>query len=163
VQTLAASEVRSVVGLGRGEPKVLADRRVEHHLVLAQVADDADLLAALEQAGLGAFVRALPDGLGTTVGERGGRLSGGERQRLCLARLVLSGHRVLVLDEPTEHLDEGAADALLDDVLALAPDRSLVIVTHSPRVLARVGHVLRVGDDGGAAAAVAVPGGAAAG
>jgi ABC-type bacteriocin/lantibiotic exporter with double-glycine peptidase domain len=80
------------------------------------------------------------------VGERGGRLSGGERQRLCLARLVLGGHRVLVLDEPTEHLDEEAGDALLDDVLALGPERSIVVVTHSPRVLARIEHVLTIGD-----------------
>jgi ATP-binding cassette subfamily C protein CydC len=151
VRTLAASDVRSVVGY-LGQDEMVFDTTIRENLRLAAPdADDGDLLAALERAGLGGFVRSLPDGLDTTVGERGGRLSGGERQRLCLARLVLSGHRVLVLDEPTEHLDEGAADALLDDVLALAPERSLLIVTHSPRVLARVGHVLRIGEAGRAA------------
>jgi ATP-binding cassette subfamily C protein CydC len=146
VRTLAADDVRSVVGY-LGQDEMVFDTTIRENLRLAAPgADEAGMLAALERAGLAGFVRTLPDGLDTAVGERGGRLSGGERQRLCLARLVLSGHRVLVLDEPTEHLDEAAADALLDDVLALAPERSLVIVTHSPRVLARVGHVLRIGE-----------------
>ncbi|MET0820494.1 MAG: ATP-binding cassette domain-containing protein, partial [Aeromicrobium sp.] len=152
VSTLAASDVRSVIGY-LAQDEMVFDTTIRENLRLAApAADDADLSAALERAGLADFVRSLPDGLDTAVGERGGQLSGGERQRLCLARLVLAGHRVLVLDEPTEHLDEGAADALLDDVLALAPGRSLVIVTHSPRVLARVGHVLRIGEAHDAAA-----------
>jgi ATP-binding cassette subfamily C protein CydC len=145
VRALAASDVRSVVGY-LGQDEIVFDTTIRENLrVAGPDAADADVMEALGRAGLVEFVRSLPDGLDTPVGERGGRLSGGERQRLCLARLVLGGHRVLVLDEPTEHLDEEAADALLDDVLALAPERSLVIVTHSPRVLARVDRVVRVG------------------
>lgn len=163
VDRLAASDVRSVVGY-LGQDEIVFDTTIRENLRLADPdAEDVDLLAALERAGLGDFVGSLPDGLDTSTGERGGRLSGGERQRLCLARLVLSGHRVLVLDEPTEHLDEAAADALLDDVLALAPERSLVIVTHSPRVLERVAQVVRVGETGRTVAAGAASGAGSAG
>ncbi|MBD8608100.1 thiol reductant ABC exporter subunit CydC [Aeromicrobium sp. CFBP 8757] len=153
VRTLAASDVRSTIGY-LGQDEIVFDTTIRENLRIADPsATDDELLAALGRAGLGDFVRSLPDGLDTEVGERGGRLSGGERQRLCLARLVLGGHRVLVLDEPTEHLDERAGDALLDDVLALGPGRSIVVVTHSPRVLDRIDEVLTIGARGPLAAA----------
>lgn len=145
VRDLAASDVRATVGY-LGQDEVVFDTTLRENLRIADPdATDDDLLDALGAAGLGEFVAALPDGLDTAAGERGTMLSGGERQRLCLARLVLGRHRVLVLDEPTEHLDERAADALLDDVLALSPTRSIVLVTHSPRVLERVGTSLVLG------------------
>ena len=145
VRELAASDVRSTIGY-LAQDEIVFDTTIRENLrIAAPSASDAELLAALERAGLADFVESLPDGLDTAVGERGSRLSGGERQRLCLARLVLGGHRVLVLDEPTEHLDEEAAEALLDDVLALSPERSIIVVTHSPRVLERVGRTLELG------------------
>ncbi|MCD9198509.1 thiol reductant ABC exporter subunit CydC [Aeromicrobium wangtongii] len=145
IRDLAASDVRGVIGY-LGQDEIVFDTTIRENLRIADPsADDQDMLRALSTAGLEDFVTSLPDGLGTRVGERGNRLSGGERQRLCLARLVLGGHRILVLDEPTEHLDEAAADAMLDDVLALAPGRSLVIVSHSPKVLERVGRQVLVG------------------
>ncbi|QGG42000.1 thiol reductant ABC exporter subunit CydC [Aeromicrobium yanjiei] len=146
VRELAASDVRSVVGY-LGQDEIVFDTSIRENLRIADPkATDADMLKALDTAGLGDFVASLPDGLGTTVGERGNRLSGGERQRLCLARLVLGGHRVLIVDEPTEHLDAAAGEALMDDLLALAPDRSLVVISHSAAVLERVGRVVAVGD-----------------
>jgi len=143
VRELAAADVREVVGY-LGQDEIVFDTTIRENLRIASLAaTDEDMACALRAAGLAGFVASLPDGLDTTVGERGSRLSGGERQRLCLARLVLGGHRVLVLDEPTEHLDERAADALLDDVLALAPARSIVVVSHSPKVLDRIGRTGR--------------------
>jgi ABC-type bacteriocin/lantibiotic exporter with double-glycine peptidase domain len=59
--------------------------------------------------------------------------------------MLLAGHRVLVLDEPTEHLDAPTARALLDDVDALAPEHTLVIVSHAPEVVARYDHRLDLG------------------
>jgi len=75
-------------------------------------------------------VDGLPDGLDTWVGEHGDRMSGGERQRLALARVLLADFPVVVLDEPTEHLDPHTADALLADLLAATRDRSVLAITH---------------------------------
>ncbi|MET0468969.1 MAG: ATP-binding cassette domain-containing protein, partial [Aeromicrobium sp.] len=143
---LAAADVRSRIGY-LGQDDAVFDTSIRENLRIADPgADDDRLRAALDAAGLLTSVDAMPQGLDTPVGEHGGRLSGGERQRLCLARLLLADHRVLVLDEPTEHLDAPTAAALMDDVLALAGPggRSLVVITHSPTVLARFGEVVRL-------------------
>ena len=134
---LTGERVRRVVGM-LGQDEHVFDTTIRENLRIASpTADDAALWSALDSAGLGGFVRGLPDGLGTSVGENGARLSGGERQRLGLARLLLGDHRVLILDEPTEQLDEATGDALMEDLLALAPERSILLITHrvepSPR------------------------------
>ncbi|MFD1861160.1 thiol reductant ABC exporter subunit CydC [Aeromicrobium camelliae] len=145
VAELAGDDVRRRIGY-LGQDDVVFDTTIRENLrIAAPTASDEELLRALDRAGLGAFVRALPDGLDTTVGERGGRLSGGERQRLCLARLLLADHRIVIVDEPTEHLDRPTADALMDDILALVPHRTVVVITHAPEVLARFGQVVTLG------------------
>jgi ABC-type bacteriocin/lantibiotic exporter with double-glycine peptidase domain len=75
-------------------------------------------------------VDSLPRGLDTPVGEHGGQLSGGQRQRLALARAVLANLPVVVLDEPTEHVEEACADELTADLLAATTGRTTVLVTH---------------------------------
>jgi ATP-binding cassette subfamily C protein CydCD len=87
-------------------------------------------------------VEALPDGLDTFVGEHGSRLSGGERQRLALARALLADFPVLVLDEPTEHLDVDIADRLTQDLLAATRGRTTLLVTHRLEHLDQVDEVL---------------------
>ena len=64
------------------------------------------------------------------VGEHGQSLSGGERQRLALARIVLSGAEVVVVDEPTEHLDDHIALALMNDLLTVLAGRTVLVITH---------------------------------
>ena len=83
----------------------------------------------LRRAGLLEFVRGLPEGEATWVGEQGLRLSGGERQRLGLARALLKDAPILLLDEPTAHLDPVAAEAILRDVIDRR-DRAVLIITH---------------------------------
>ena len=95
-------------------------------------ATDDELLAVLSRAGLGEWVSSLPDGLETHVGQDGGLLSGGQRQRVTLARGLLAPGGLLVLDEPTSHLDAASEAAFLDDAhRASVTDRTgLCIVTH---------------------------------
>lgn len=144
---LAATEVRRRIGY-LGQDDVVFDTSIRENLRIADPgATDDQLGEALASAGLLSAVQAMPDGLDTRVGEHGGRLSGGERQRLCLARLLLADHRILVLDEPTEHLDAPTAEALVADVLALA-DRSVIVISHSPAVLSRFGDVVHVSPRG---------------
>ncbi|MGW9041338.1 thiol reductant ABC exporter subunit CydD [Streptomyces lydicus] len=104
--------------------------------------DDRDLWDVLERARLADWVRGLPDGLDTMVGEHGARLSGGQRQRLALARALLADFPVLVLDEPAEHLDLATADALTADLLAATEGRTTVLITHRLTGLEAVDEVL---------------------
>ena len=72
----------------------------------------------------------LPDGLSTLVGRDGSAMSGGQRQRLALARVLLADHRIVVLDEPTAHLDAGTATAVMGDLLDALDDRTVVVLGH---------------------------------
>ncbi|MDE8668321.1 thiol reductant ABC exporter subunit CydD [Pseudarthrobacter sp. H3Y2-7] len=93
---------------------------------------EAELAAALTAVGLDALVARLPDGLDTRIGSGGSFLSGGERQRLAVARTVLTGARVILLDEPTAHLDAESGREMLADLRAGLQDRTVVMVTHNP-------------------------------
>jgi ATP-binding cassette subfamily C protein CydC len=104
---------------------------VRDNLLLArpEAADDA-LWDVLRRVRLAADVAALPAGLDTELGAQGARFSGGMRQRLALARALLADPAVLVLDEPTAHLDPDTRDAVLDDILAATAGRTVLLITH---------------------------------
>lgn len=134
VRRLEGDQVRSRVGLLTQESYVF-DTSIRENLLLAKPgSSDLQLWNALYRARLGDFVHGLPKGLDTMVGEHGARLSGGERQRLAFARLLLADHDVLVLDEPTEHLDEETAQSLLSDLFRAAGRRTVVLLTHRPEL-----------------------------
>jgi thiol reductant ABC exporter CydC subunit len=124
---LFSSTIRDNVRLGRPGA---SDDEVEQALAAARIAD---------------WVRSLPDGLDTLVGEQGRELSGGQRQRIALARALLADAPVLVLDEPTAHLDEPTAERLLEDILAASGDRSVLLITHRPEGLDLVDEVVVLG------------------
>ncbi|GAA4657710.1 thiol reductant ABC exporter subunit CydD [Streptomyces chumphonensis] len=134
--------VRRGVGLCAQDAH-LFDSTLRENLRLARPgATDADLRRALARARLLDWVAALPQGLDTPVGEHGARLSGGQRQRLALARALLAGFPVLVLDEPAEHLDLETADALTADLLAATEGRTTLLITHRLAGLAAVDEVV---------------------
>jgi ATP-binding cassette subfamily C protein CydC len=134
ITDLSGDDVRSVIGLLTQESHVF-DTSIRENLLLAKPGtSDLQLWRALYRARLGEFVESLPDGLDTMVGEHGARLSGGERQRLAFARLMLADHDVLILDEPTEHLDEETARKLLHDLYAAAGRRTVILLTHRPEL-----------------------------
>lgn len=105
-------------------------------------ASDAEVLRALERAGLAGVVAALPKGLDTPLGEGGFGLSGGQAQRLAVARAWLVDAPVLLLDEPTASLDPHTANRLLDALAELAQGRAVLMVSHDPRTLARTDRVI---------------------
>ncbi|OKH99884.1 ABC transporter [Streptomyces sp. CB02923] len=134
--------VRRQVGLCAQDAH-LFDSSIRENLRLARAeSGEDDLWDALARARLADWVRSLPDGLDTMVGEHGARLSGGQRQRLALARALLADFPVLVLDEPAEHLDLATADALTADLLAATEGRTTVLITHRLEGLAAVDEVL---------------------
>lgn len=141
LRDLSSDTVRSVIGACLQDDH-LFDSTIEANLRIARPdATTEELHAALVRAGLDDWVRTLPDGLATMVGEHGSQLSGGQRQRLSLTRTVLAERSIMVFDEPTEHLDEHAAAALARDLVAAAGGRTLLVITHRPELfpgLARI-------------------------
>ncbi|MDH6282171.1 ATP-binding cassette subfamily C protein CydD [Prescottella agglutinans] len=108
-------------------------------------ASDAELWTVLDRVHLADEIRLLPAGLHTEVGEFGSALSGGQAQRLSLARALLRDAPVLVLDEPTSHID-ARSEALIADTLAtLARRRTLVVATHSTGLLALADRTVEIG------------------
>ena len=130
LERLAADDVRKVVGLVEQSPHLFDTTLAENLRVGRRSATDAELAGALTRVGLGQWLAGLPNGLATAVGPMGRRLSGGQRQRVAVARALLADFPILVLDEPGEHLDHPAADALTADLLALTEGRSTLLITH---------------------------------
>ncbi|MPY48478.1 thiol reductant ABC exporter subunit CydD [Streptomyces sp. K1PN6] len=127
---LEGDAVRRLVGLCAQDAH-LFDSSVRENLLLARKdATEVELRDALARARLLDWVDGLPDGLDSLIGEHGARLSGGQRQRLALARALLADFPVLVLDEPSEHLDLATADALTADLLAATEGRTTLLITH---------------------------------
>ena len=142
VREYAQADVRRHFAIA-GQESYLFDSTIRENLRLARPkATDAELWAVLLLARLDAWVASLPGGLDARVGEEGSRLSGGQRQRLTLARALLTEAPVLVLDEPTAHLDPETATAVMDDVLAAAAGRTVLLITHRPEGLERMDEVV---------------------
>jgi thiol reductant ABC exporter CydC subunit len=142
-------DVRGAIAVA-GQDAHLFSTSIRDNVRLARPgASDEELEQALDAARIGDWVRSLPDGLDTLVGEEGSELSGGQRQRIALARALLADAPVLVLDEPTAHLDEPTAERLLEDILAASGDRSVLLITHRPEGLDLVDEVVVL--DGGKA------------
>ncbi len=135
---LAGDDVRSAIGWC-GPASHLFDSTVRENLRLARPdATNGELRSALRAAQLRAWLDELPDGLDTPLGAHGAVLSGGERQRLGVARTILAGRPVLLLDEPTAHLDRENAAALARDITELTAGRAALIVSHRPDEFGRI-------------------------
>ncbi|WP_068920603.1 ABC transporter ATP-binding protein [Planobispora rosea] len=117
---------------------------------LTYAAPDAaadDLRRVIELAGLSGLVARLPQGLDSPVGERGTALSGGERQRVAIARALLARPRLLLLDEPTAHLDAESEAALRRTIEHLADECALVVIAHRFTTVRRAARIVVL--DGG--------------
>ena len=122
---------RRMVGYVPQETVLLHDS-VLHNVTLGDPAISQErAIAALDKAGAGAFVRALPEGLHTLVGERGGRLSGGQRQRIAIARALVNDPALLVLDEATSALDPESEAAIIATLRALRDQLTILAITHN--------------------------------
>lgn len=143
---LSPDTVRSLFAYAPQQAVLMAGTVRENLRLAAPSADDDQLWAVLEDAGLTDRIRAAPGGLDAPLGENGARLSGGERRRLGLARAYLRPAPWLVLDEPTEGLD-AATEARVLDRLAQRLQRTgqgLILVSHRPAPLALCDQTLTV-------------------
>lgn len=129
-------DLRRHVGIATQDAQLFNGSVRDNLLMAAPEADAAAMEQALEVVQLAGFVRDLPDGIDTWIGEAGARLSAGQARRLVLARALLCDPRILILDEPTENLDAGTARRLLASLRAATLGRTVILITHDPRAAA---------------------------
>ncbi|MBQ2406919.1 MAG: ABC transporter ATP-binding protein [Lachnospiraceae bacterium] len=106
--------------------------------------DDKRLWYALKEAQLDEFVKGLPEGVNTGIGERGIRLSGGQRQRIGIARALYNDPEVLILDEATSALDNGTEAAIMESINRLHGKKTLIIIAHRLQTIEKCDMVFRV-------------------
>jgi ABC-type multidrug transport system fused ATPase/permease subunit len=102
----------------------------------------ADIEAAAREADADAFIRGLPEGYDTRVGQRGRMLSGGQRQRIAIARAMIRDAPVLVLDEPTSSLDAAAADRIMEPLRRLMSGRTTLVISHNLLTVREADHIV---------------------
>lgn len=141
------TELHATVVLVGQRPRIFHGTIGENIALGCRHADDAAIRRAAERALVTRFTDRLPAGLDTLVGEGGFGLSGGEAHRVALARVYLRPRPLILLDEPTAHLDAATESAVLDELLAFAEGRTLIVATHSAAVARRMDRTLRFAGD----------------
>ena len=130
IRDVLIKELRATIGVVTQDSHMFHDTIEANLLYARKDATPEELWAACDAAQIGEFIRNLPNGLNTIVGERGHRLSGGEKQRLAIARLLLKAPKIVILDEATAHLDS-ENEALVQEALKSAlRDRTSVVIAH---------------------------------
>ena len=130
LRTVTESSLRSQMGVVFQE-SILFDTSVRENLHLGRLgATDEQIEAAAQSAEIHEFILGLPEGYGTSIGERGGRFSGGQRQRMALARALLRDPDILILDEATSALDPATEAAVNETLARVGKDRTVITVTH---------------------------------
>ena len=130
LSTISQSDLRSAIGVVTQNHFIFQDTLRENLRIAKSDATDHQILAALDAALLGDFVKRLPEGLDTVMQFQGKGLSGGEKQRLCIARLLLRGSSLMILDEPWSNLDLPARIDLAKVLNASKREATILILTH---------------------------------
>jgi ATP-binding cassette, subfamily C, bacterial CydC len=147
IRSFRQSDVRRLIAVAAQDAYVFSASIGENVRLGRPDAADAEVEQALRFARIWDWVVSLPHGLDTLVGEQGRELSGGQRQRIVLARALLVEAPVLVLDEPTAHLDPPMAAHLIEDVFAAAGDRTVLLITHRDEGLDLADELVVLRDD----------------
>lgn len=130
LRCMRQDDVRAQFAVVRQDTHLFSGTIRDNLLLARPDASEQDLIAAAQQAQLDTFIRSLPQGYDTWIGEQGLALSGGERQRLAIARAVLKNAPILVLDEATANLDAVTEQAVMAAITHAMRDRTTLMITH---------------------------------
>ena len=142
IRSVLITELRSTIGVVTQDSHMFHDSIDANLRYAKKDATIEEIWAACDAAQIGDFIRTLPNGLDTVVGERGHRLSGGEKQRLAIARLLLKAPKIVILDEATAHLDS-ENEALVQEALKSAlQDRTSIVIAHRLSTIVHADQIL---------------------
>lgn len=146
VRKVTGESLRKAVGMVTQDTFLFHDT-LEANLRYANPSASAeDLRRACEVAGILEFVESLPDGFATVVGERGYRLSGGEKQRIAIARMLLKDPKIVLLDEPTAHLDADTEEEVRRALVKALEGRTAIVVSHRQSFIAKADRIFEMVD-----------------
>ncbi|MDX2142358.1 MAG: ABC transporter ATP-binding protein/permease [Rhodospirillaceae bacterium] len=148
IRDVQQDSVRRALGIVP-QDTVLFNDTIRYNLAYAKAgATQADIDAAADLAHIGAFIKSLPDGYETMVGERGLKLSGGEKQRVAIARVILKGSPILLFDEATSALDTHTEKEIQANLREVAVGRTTLVIAHRLSTIVDADQIL-VLDKGG--------------
>jgi ATP-binding cassette subfamily B protein len=146
VRDLTVASLRSHIGVVSGEPFLFSVSIRDNIAYGRPGASEAEVVAAAEAAGADGFIRALPDGYGTVVGERGYTLSGGQRQRIAIARTLLLNPPILILDDATSAVDVGVEQRIHDALSTQLRGRTTLVIAHRLSTISLADRVVLMAD-----------------
>jgi len=139
-------ELRSLIGIVTQDSHMLHESIRDNLRYADSSASDVELWKACDAAQIGEFIRTLPSGLDTIVGERGHRLSGGEKQRLAIARLLLKKPQIVILDEATAHLDSENEELVQKALATALAGRTSIVIAHRLSTIVHADQILVLED-----------------